>query len=99
MQKITFPCLLNRLRQAQVSQHLTVPTIDRGDSPQGRSIDKSHARAGRVDAIRLQTPLSHLAPELLQIKFHRLCLVSPKCATLAMDNLLLMVLTVDLKTA
>src|SRR5437867_10978370 len=70
--------------------------MDRGDSLESRSIDKSQTGTGCVNGLRLQLALPHLSPELLDIEPGRRRFTAQDRAALAMDDPLARALTVNL---
>src|SRR6266481_4208893 len=70
--------------------------MDRGYSAKSRSIDQSHARTCRVDAVRLYIALPHLSRKLLQIQPGRSRLTTQDRLSLAVDDLVFRALAVDL---
>src|SRR5262245_16404435 len=70
--------------------------MDRGYPLKSGSIDQTHPGKRRVHAARLKLALPHLALELLEIEPGRRRLTTPDRATMAMDDILVRALAVNL---
>src|SRR5687768_11607364 len=96
MEDIIAPRLFHGPRQAQVRQYLVAALVDGGDRLESGPVGHAHFGKRRIDAVRFHLARPDLALELLEVEDCRRRPARPGRATLAMDDLLFAVLTVNL---
>src|ERR1700722_18770479 len=95
MEDIVLRRALDSLRQPQVRHQLMTSPINGGYSSKRRSMNKTDPAPCGIHVIRLYPVPSHLRFELVEIELGRHRLAGPDRVTLAVDDLLLEVSTVD----
>src|SRR5947209_15528255 len=94
MQNIISPGISNSFRQMQMRQHLSTVAIDARDTVKRGTVDETHPGTGSIDAIRLL--LVHLPLQLLEIQPGCRWFLSKYCMALAMDDVAIVNLAINL---